>query len=82
MYYKRQKLDNESEKDSVTKEIIEVTFVLQKNRKEIRLCDEIYDAVPKMTERIKEVEEKENEKIKVKEKKLKEKKKKDKRYDR
>ena len=41
LYYKRQKLDNESEKDSVTKEIIEVTSVLTKVRKEIKLCDEI-----------------------------------------
>ena len=33
LYYKRQKLDNENEKDSVTKEIINVTSVLQKVRK-------------------------------------------------
>ena len=52
LYYKRQKLDNESEKDSVTKEIIEVTSVLTKVRKEIKLCDEIYDKVPKMKEQI------------------------------
>ena len=80
LYYKRQKLDNESEKDSVTKEIINVTSVLQKVRKEIRLCDDIYDSVPRMKKQIKEVDEKENEN--AKEKKLKERKKKDRRYER
>lgn len=65
MYYKRQKLDNESEKD---KEIIDVTSVLQKVRKEIKLCDEIYDDVLKMKEQIKEVENKEKEKSKKKDK--------------
>lgn len=75
LYYKRQKLDSGDEKDSVTKEIIEVTAVLAKVRKEIRLCDEIYDGVLKMKEHIKEVDDKEK-------KKLKEKKKKDRRYDR
>lgn len=84
LYYKRQKLDNESEKDSVTKEIIDVTSVLTKVRKEIKLCDEIYDNVPKMKEQLKELDDKEKQKIKEKEqeKKLKEKKKKDIRYDR
>ena len=83
MYYKRQKLDNESEKDSVTKEIIEVTSVLQKVRKEINLCDEIYNGVPRMKEQIKEVDEKEKQKIKEEqEKKIKEKKKKARRYER
>ena len=80
LYYKRQKLDNENEKDSVTKEIINVTSVLQKVRKEIRLCDDIYDSVPRMKKQIKEVDEKENEN--AKEKKLKEKKKKVRRYER
>lgn len=84
LYYKRQKLDNESEKDSVTKEIIDVTSVLAKVRKEIKLCDEIYDNVPRMKEQIKELDDKEKQKIEEKEqeKKLKEKKKKDRRYDR
>lgn len=72
LYYKRQKLDNESEKDRVTKEIIDVTSVLTKVRKEIKLCNEIYDNVPKMKEQIKEVDEKEKQKNKEK----------DKRYDR
>lgn len=84
LYYKRQKLDNEIEKNSVTKEIIDVTFVLEKIRKEIKLCDEIYDGVPEMKEQLKELDDKEKQKIKEKEqeKKLKEKKKKDRRYDR
>lgn len=86
LYYKRQKLDNESEKEGITKEIIDVTSALTKVRKEIKLCDEIYDKVPKMKEQIKEVDEKEKQKIKEKEKeqekKLKEKKKKDRRYER
>ena len=74
LYYKRKKLDSEIEKVSVTKEIINVTSGLTKVRKEIKLCDEIYDKVPKMKEQIKEVDEKE------KESKLK--KKKDRRYER
>lgn len=84
LYYKIQKLDNESEKDNVTKEIIEVTSVLAKVRKEIELCDEIYDGVPRMKEQIKELDDKEKKKIneKEQEKKLKEKKKKDRRYER
>lgn len=80
LYYKRQKLDNESEKDVVTREIIEVTSVLIKVRKEIMLCDEIYDKVPRMKEQIREVDKKEKQKIKEKESKLK--KEKDKRYER
>lgn len=84
LYYKRQKLDSEIEKDSVAKEIIDITSVLQKVRKEIRLCDGIYDKVPRMKEQIKEADEQEKQKIKEKEqeKKLKEKKKKDRRYER
>lgn len=84
LYYKRQKLDSEIEKDSVTKEIIDVTSGLAKVRKEIKLCDEIYDNVPRMKGQIKELDDKEKQKIKEKEqeKKLKEKKKKDRRYDR
>lgn len=81
LYYKRQKLDNESEKDSVTKEIIDVTSILAKVRKEIKLCDGIYDKVPKMKEQIRELDEKEKENAKEKEEK-KLKKKKDRRYER
>lgn len=59
LYYKRKKLNNESEKDSVTKEIIDVTSVLQKVRKEIKLCDEIEKSVPLIKNEIKELEERE-----------------------
>lgn len=68
LYYKRQKLDNESEKDVVTKEIISVTPAIEKVRKEIRLCDEVSDNTRKMKEQIKEMKEREQEKVKVKEK--------------
>lgn len=74
LYYKRQKLDNESNKDVVTKEIINVTSAIEKVRKEIRLCDEVGDNARKMKEQIKEMKEREQEK--VKDKKLKERKKK------
>lgn len=80
LYYKRQKLDDESEKDVVTKDIIIVTSVVDKIRKEIKLCDEVGDKSRKMKEQIKAMEEREQEK--VKDKKLKEKKKKARRYDR
>lgn len=75
LYYKRQKLDNEIERDRVTKEIIDVTATLASVRKEIRLCGEFYDDVPKMKGQLKEIDKKEQEK------KLKEKKK-DRRYER
>ena len=77
LYYKRQKLDNESEKDVITKEIISVTSVVQKIRKEIKLCDEVGDNSRKMKEKIKEKREKEQEKIKNKEKQKNKNKKKD-----
>ena len=84
LYYKRQKLDSGIKKDRVTKEIIDVTATLTRVRKEIRLCGEFYDDVPKMKEQLKELNDKEKQKIEEKEqeKKLKEKKKKDRRYDR
>lgn len=84
LYYKRQKLDNGIEKDGVTKDIIDVTATLKRIRKEIRLCGEFYDDVPKLKEQLKELDDKEKQKIKEKEqeKKLKEKKKKDRRYER
>ncbi len=70
LYYKRQKLDNEGEKDVVTKEIISVTSTIEKVRKEIRMCDEVCDNARKMKAQIKEMKEKEQEKIKIKEKKI------------
>ena len=80
LYYKRQKLDNESAKDAVTKEIISVTSDIEKVRKEIRLCDEVRDNARKMKEQLKEM--KEREQGKVKDKKSKEKKNKERRCDR
>lgn len=69
LYYKRHKLDNESEKDVVTKEIISVTFAIEKVRKEIRLCDEVkYNSV-KMKEQIIKMKNEEKKKQKVKNKK-------------
>ena len=67
LYYKRQKLNNEGEKDVVTKEIISVTFVIEKVRKEIRMCDEVCNNVPKMKDQIKEIDDKEKKKMKEKE---------------
>ena len=66
LYYKRQKVDNESEKDVVTKEIISVTSVLQKVRKEIKLCDEVGNNSRKMKEQIRELNDKEKQKVKEK----------------
>ena len=66
LYYKRQKLDNESDKDDVTKEIINVTSAIEKIRKEIRLCDEVGYNARKMKEQIKEMKEKEQDKVKDK----------------
>ncbi len=62
LYYKRQKLDNENEKEDITKEIIDITSVLTKLRKEIKLCDEIFCNTPKMKEQIKEMDKQEQEK--------------------
>ena len=67
LYYKRHKLDNESEKDVVTKDIIMVTSIVDKIRKEIKLCDEVGDNARNMREQIKQM--KETEKVKGKEKK-------------
>ena len=80
LYYKRQKIDNESEKDAVTKDIISVTSDIEKVRKEIKLCDEVEDNARKMREQIKQMKEKE--KGKEQEKNLKEEKKKVRRYER
>lgn len=63
LYYHRNKCCNEEEKDSITKDIIIVTDMLKKVKKEIKLCDVIYNNVPDMTEQIKEVEGKEQEKV-------------------
>ena len=62
LYYHRNKCDNEEDRDAITKDIILVTDILKKVKKEIKLCDVIYNNVPKMKEQIKEVEDKEQEK--------------------
>ena len=62
LYYHRNKCNNEEDKDAITKDIILVTDMLKKVKKEIKLCDVIYDNVPEMKQQIKEVEEKEQEK--------------------
>lgn len=62
LYYHRNKCDNEEEKDSITKDIIIVTDMLKKVKKEIKLCDVIYNNVPKLKQQIREVEDKEQEK--------------------
>ena len=67
LYYKRQKLDNESEKNVVTKDIISVTSEIKKIRKELKLCDEIYDNMPKMKKQLREMDEKKKQKINEKE---------------
>ena len=59
LYYHRNKCNNEEEKDAITKNIIIVTDMLKKVKKEIKLCDVIYNDVPDMKQQIKEVENKE-----------------------
>lgn len=77
LYYKRQKLDNESEKENITNQIIDVTAALTKVRKELKLCDEIEKTIPVIKNEIKEIKERENKQIE-----LAKNKKKEKRYER
>ena len=63
-YYKRNNLKDDDEKDLVTKQIIAVTSELEKVRKEIKMCDVIYDNSIKMKENIREMEEREHTKKK------------------
>lgn len=62
LYYHRNKCDNDEDKDAITKDIIIVTDMLKKAKKEIKLCDVIYNNVSEMKQQIKEVEDKEQEK--------------------
>lgn len=62
LYYHRNKCDNEEDKDAITKDIIIVTDMLKRVKKEIKLCDVIYNNVPEMKLQIKEVDDKELEK--------------------
>ena len=68
LYYKRGNIENESEKDQITKQIIQVTEELKKVKKEIKMCDEVVDNTAKMKEQIRQVEEKEKEKVQKKKK--------------
>ena len=68
------KVDNEIEKEEITKQIIAVTTELKRVKKEIKMCDEVTDNVPSMKEQIRETEERPREKEKQK--------KKDRRYER
>lgn len=76
LYYKRQKLKDGTEKDEITKLIVNVTSEVTKVRKEIRMCDEICKNIPKMKEQLKELDEKERQVQEEKEQKRKLKKKK------
>ena len=62
LYYHRNKCDKEEDRDAITKDIILITDMLKKVKKEIKLCDVIYNNVPEMKQQIKEVEDKEQEK--------------------
>lgn len=62
LYYKRQKVENETEKNEITKQIIAVTTELKRVKKEIKMCDEVTDNVPNIREHIRQVHEKEQEK--------------------
>lgn len=66
LYYKRGNTKNESEKDQITKQIIQVTKELKKVKKEIKMCDEVVDNAVKMKEQIRQVEEKEQGKVQKK----------------
>lgn len=66
LYYKRANIENESEKDQITKQIIQVTEELKKVKKEIKMCDEVVDNAVKMREQIKQVDEKEQDKVQKK----------------
>ena len=70
LYYHRNKCKNEEDKDSITKDIILVTDMLKKVKKEIKLCDVIYNNVPKMKQQIKGFEAKEQEKEQRQKKKI------------
>ncbi len=69
LYYKRQGLGNESDKEVVTKEIIAVTKELKKVRKEIKLCDDVYDNVTRVKKQLKEMEERGKDKVREEEEK-------------
>lgn len=71
LYYHRNKCNNDEDRDAITKDIILVTDMLKKVKKEIKLGDVIYNNVPEMKQQIKEVEDKELEKKQKQKKKIK-----------
>lgn len=58
------------QKNVVSKDKISVIYVIEKVRKEIKLCDEVANNSGKMKEQIKEMEEREQYKTKEKRKKI------------
>lgn len=58
IYYHKNKCNNEEEKDAITREIILITDMLKKVKKEIKFCDVIYNNILKMKLQIKVVEDK------------------------
>ena len=54
LYYHRNKCNNEEDKDDITKDIILVTDMLKKVKKEIKLCDVIYNNIPEMKQQVRE----------------------------
>ncbi|MBR2240259.1 MAG: hypothetical protein IJ890_02590 [Clostridia bacterium] len=66
LYYKRGNVDDESEKDKITKLIIQVTEELNKVKKEIKMCGEVVDNTDKMKVQIRKVETKEQDKVQKK----------------
>lgn len=70
LYYHRNKCNNDEDRDAITKDIILVTDMLKKVKKEIKLCDVIYNNVPEMKQQIKEVENKEQNKEQKKKKEI------------
>ena len=72
LYYKRKSMDDGSEKDVVTEEIIKVTDKIKNTKKEIWYCNDIVERTNEVVENIKYIEEekwkKQNEKNKMKSK--------------
>ena len=72
LYYKRKSMDDGSEKDVVTEEIIKVTDKIKNTKKEIWYCNDIVERTNEVVENIKYIEEekwkKQNEKNKTKSK--------------
>lgn len=64
LYYRRKCLSDDTEKEYVTKDIINVTDKIKKIRKEIKFCDEILTRSLEMREQVKNLEEKNRQKQK------------------